>query len=130
MHARGGDGDVVVVPQRLTDQVYQDRILALQTHASYSLPRRAWLAIDATWFTGGETRVDGLPSPDLQRNTRVGATFSIPLTSQQSMKFAYSTGAITRRGSDFDSLTATWQLVMFLARALRLKPTGANVVTP
>lgn len=29
------------------------------------------------------------------------------------IEFAYSTGAITRRGSNFDSLTATWQLVRF-----------------
>src|SRR5262245_18730084 len=91
----------------------QDPVLALQAHSSYSLPRRSWLAIDATWFTGGETRVDRVRHPDLQRNTRVGATLSIPLAGQQSIKFAYSTGATTRRGSDFDTLNVTWQLVKF-----------------
>lgn len=58
--------------------------MALQGHASYSLPRRSWLAINSTWFGGGETRVDGVPNPDLQRNTRVGATLSIPIVGQQS----------------------------------------------
>jgi len=91
----------------------QDPVLALQAHASYSLPRRSWLAIDATWFTGGETRVDGRRNPDLQRNTRVGATLSIPVAGQQSIKLAYSTGADTRRGSDFDTVNATWQLTIF-----------------
>jgi outer membrane putative beta-barrel porin/alpha-amylase len=91
----------------------QDPVIALQGHASYALPRRAWLAVDATWFAGGETRVNGVPNPDLQRNTRLGLTLSIPIVGQQSLKLAYSTGTTTRRGSDFNTLNATWQLVMF-----------------
>jgi hypothetical protein len=91
----------------------QDPVLALQGHASYSLPHRSWLAINGTWFAGGQTRVDRALSPDLQRNTRVGMTLSIPIVGQQSVKFAYSIGATTRRGSDFNTFNATWQLVMF-----------------
>jgi len=91
----------------------QEPILSLQAHASYALPGRTWLAIDGTWFTGGETRVDRVLSPDLQRNTRLGVTFSAPVTAQQSLKFVYSTGATTRRGSDFDTANVTWQLVVF-----------------
>jgi len=91
----------------------QDPVLALQGHVSYSLPRRLWVAVNATWFAGGETRVDGLLNPDFQRNTRMGATLSIPIVGQQSVKLAYSTGTTTRRGSDFNTFNATWQLVMF-----------------
>jgi hypothetical protein len=91
----------------------QDAVIALQGHASYSLPRRSWLAVNATWFAGGATRIDGVLNPDLQRNTRLGATLSIPIVGQQSIKFAYSTGTTTRRGSDFNTFNATWQLVMF-----------------
>ena len=98
-------------PARLVKR--QDTVVALQGHVSYSLPGRSWLAVNATWFAGGETRVDGMLNPDLQRNTRVGATLSIPIVGQQSIKFAYSTGTTTRRGSDFDTFNATWQLVMF-----------------
>jgi hypothetical protein len=32
---------------------------------------------------------------------------------QQSLKFVYSTGATTRRGSDFNTFSVTWQLVRF-----------------
>ena len=92
---------------------HQDPVLALQGHVSYSLPYRSWLAVNGTWFAGGQTRVDRVPSPDLQRNTRVGTTLSIPIVGQQSLKFAYSIGATTRRGSDFNTFSATWQLVMF-----------------
>ena len=88
-------------------------MIALQGHTSYALPGRAWLAVNGTWFAGGETRVDGVLNPDLQRNTRLGATLSIPITGQQSVKFVYRTGARTRRGSDFNTFSATWQLVMF-----------------
>jgi hypothetical protein len=91
----------------------QDAVLAIQGHATYLLSRRSWLGVNATWFAGGETRVDGVSNPDLQRNTRIGATLSIPIVGQQSIKFAYSTGTTTRRGSDFNTFNATWQLVMF-----------------
>jgi hypothetical protein len=91
----------------------QEAVVAVQGHASYALPRRSWAGVNATWFAGGETRVDGVPNPDLQRNTRLGATLSIAIVGQQSIKFAYSTGTATRRGSDFNTFNATWQLVMF-----------------
>jgi hypothetical protein len=94
-------------------QKRQEPVVAVQVHASYALPRRSWLAVDGTWFAGGETRVDGAPNPDLQRNARVGITLSIPIVGQQSVKFVYSTGTTTRRRSDFNSFNVTWQLVMF-----------------
>ena len=94
-------------------QKKQDPVVALQGHVNYALPRRTWLAIDGTWFAGGESRVEGVLNPDLQRNTRIGLTFSVPVVGQQSLKFTYSTGTTTRRGSDFNTFHITWQLVMF-----------------
>jgi hypothetical protein len=91
----------------------QDPILSLQGHVGYALTRRAWLALDATWFGGGQTRVDGRESPDDQRNVRLGAMLSIPVRAADSLKLVYSTGATTRRGSDFDTLTLQWQRVWF-----------------
>jgi hypothetical protein len=91
----------------------QDPVVALQAHASHPLPHRMWIALDATFFAGGDTRVDGTLNPDHQRNSRLGATFSVPIVGQQSLKFVYSTGATTRRGNDFDTVNVTWQLVMF-----------------
>lgn len=91
----------------------QEPIWAWQSHIGYALPHRSWLAFNGTWFAGGQTRVGGLENPDLQRNTRLGATLSIPISAQQSLKFVYSTGATTRRGSDFNSFNVTWQLVTF-----------------
>jgi hypothetical protein len=57
--------------------------------------------------------VDQVPNPDLQRNIRLGLTYSVPIVGHQSLKFAWSAGATTRRGTDFESFSATWQLVVF-----------------
>ena len=91
----------------------QEPIVTLQGHVSYALPHRSWLAVNGTWFAGGETRVERVLNPDEQRNTRVGVTLTVPTVDQQSVKFVYSTGTTTRRGSDFNTFNVQWQLVMF-----------------
>jgi hypothetical protein len=91
----------------------QDPVVAWQTHISYALPHRTWVAFNGTWFNGGETSVERVASADEQRNSRLGVTLSIPASGQQSIKFIYSTGATTRRGNDFNTFNVTWQLVWF-----------------
>jgi outer membrane putative beta-barrel porin/alpha-amylase len=89
----------------------QEPLASWQGHISYSLPHRSWAAVDITGFAGGQTRVDQARNPDEQRNARLGATFSVPLPAQQSLKFVYSQAAATARGSGFTTLNVTWQLV-------------------
>ena len=91
----------------------QDPIVAAQAHISYTFPSRAWLALDGTWYRGGQTSVNGGLKADLQRNTRAGATLSLPIGRRQSVKLSYTTGASTRVGTDFDTLGVAWQLVFF-----------------
>jgi hypothetical protein len=50
----------------------QDAIVSLQAHVARALPRRIWVAFDATWFAGGVTRIERIPNSDYQRNTRLG----------------------------------------------------------
>jgi hypothetical protein len=50
------------------------------------------VALDATWFAGGQSRVNGVESPDRRRNSRLGATLSIMTVNNQSLKLTYSTG--------------------------------------
>jgi hypothetical protein len=92
---------------------HQDAVFALQGHVSYTLFRRAWLAGDTTWYTGGKSSVDGAPVSGSFRNVRYGATLSVPITARQSIKVAYGDGAVTRLGANFKTITAAWQLVMF-----------------
>ena len=91
----------------------QRPIYALQAHVGYTIRPRLWLAIDSTWYTGGLTSIDGVGNADLQRNSRVGATFSLPLTRSQSIKAASSAGATTRIGGDFKTINVAWQLSWF-----------------
>jgi Putative MetA-pathway of phenol degradation len=89
----------------------QDPVTAIQGHASYTIRPRLWAAFDATWYAGGTTAIDGVSKADLQRNSRIGATLSLPLGTRQSLKVAYSTGATTRIGGDFDSFAVAWQML-------------------
>jgi len=89
----------------------QDPFVALQTHVSYTFSSGAWIGLDGTWFSGGQTHVNGIALPDRQNSTRIGATLSLPMSRGQSLKFVYSTGLATRRGADFDTFVILWQLV-------------------
>ena len=51
-----------------------------QVHVTYRFQGGMWLAGDANFYTGGRTTIGGKESLDLQRNSRIGATFSKALT--------------------------------------------------
>lgn len=80
----------------------QDPIGSFQAHLSYDITPRIWLALDANYYTGGRTTIDGDLQTDLQRNSRVGLTLSLPLGRRQSLRLAAETGAFTAIGADFD----------------------------
>ena len=87
----------------------QDSIASLQGHAVYRFAKGIWLAFDATHYSGGKTTTNGVQSSDLQSNSRLGITASLPINPKQSVKFAASTGVSTRTGTDFDTVAAVWQ---------------------
>ncbi len=87
----------------------QDPIGSFQAHLSYNFPNRMWLALDANYYTGGQSSIDGVDNLDLQKNSRVGLTFSIPLGGRHSLKMAAHTGAYTSVGTDFDMFSMAYQ---------------------
>ena len=89
----------------------QDPIGNLQGHLTYTFKRGLWLALSGNYFTGGQTYVDGVRKDDLQKNSRVGLTLSLPVGRRQSIKLAAHTGAITARGADFDIATVAYQIL-------------------
>jgi hypothetical protein len=91
----------------------QDPLVVFQTHVSYNVTRRAWAAVDGTWYGGADVSVDEGPPASRQNNARLGVTLSLPVRRQQSLKFAYSTGASTRTGSDFTTVGVAWQYLWF-----------------
>jgi len=89
----------------------QDPIGSYQGHITYTFRPRMWLAFDANYYTGGRTTVGGKVNEDLQKNSRMGFTFALPLTKQQSLKFNTSKGARTTVGADFTSYGVAWQVM-------------------
>jgi hypothetical protein len=50
----------------------QEPLVSIQGHVSYTARRRLWSALDATWYGGGATTVDGGAPSLRQGNTRLG----------------------------------------------------------
>ena len=57
---------------------------------------------------GGTTTLEGVGRRDFQANTRLGATFALPLARQHNPKLTWSSGVSTRIGGDFDNFALTY----------------------
>jgi len=86
----------------------QAPIVATQAHLTYKFTRGMWLAADVNYFTGGRTTLAGKQNLDLQRNSRIGATFSRALDRRQAIRISASRGAYTTIGADFISIAASY----------------------
>jgi hypothetical protein len=91
----------------------QDPVVALQGHVSYTFKPRLWLAVDATWYSGGGTQVEGGEPAGAVSNSRLGTTLSLPVGQRQSFKISYSAGVVVRTGTDFRTVAVGWQWLWF-----------------
>ncbi len=87
----------------------QAPIGALEAHLSYYIKRSLWASLDGNFWTGGHSTVNGSSNRDAARNSRVGATVSLPITHHQSLKFSVSKGAYVLTGGDYTTVSAGWQ---------------------
>ena len=87
----------------------QAPIGSLQGHVNYNFTPGIWVAVDGTYYWGGRTTVDGEVGNDLQKNSRLGLTFALPVNMHHSLKFTFSTGVSTRTGTDFNAIGLFWQ---------------------
>jgi hypothetical protein len=87
----------------------QRSLLAVQSHVAYTARPRLWIAANATFYSGGRAEIDGVPAATRQENTRVGLTASFPVLRTSSVKVAWSTGAVTRLGGNFNTVSLGWQ---------------------
>ena len=62
-----------------------------------------WGSIDANYYTGGRTIIDGTRSADLQRNSRVGASLAYAFGRRHAIKISASAGVVTESGGDFNT---------------------------
>jgi hypothetical protein len=80
-----------------------------QGHLIYSFGKGIWGALDANYYTGGRVTRDGKIADNLQQNWRVGATLSLPINKQNSIKISGNTVVHSRTNSFFDTIGITWQ---------------------
>jgi hypothetical protein len=93
-----------------TNTQTQNPLGALEAHLSYDLKPRLWVSLDANYWYGGSTYINGTKSlGTLDSNSRVGVTASIPLHKLQSIKFSYSYGAVVRVGGEYHDISVGWQ---------------------
>jgi len=80
----------------------QNPIYSVQGHAIYNFGWGIWGSVDATYFTGGNTTINGTGTDDLQKNWRLGATRALPLSLNYSVKLYASRGVSARTGNNYD----------------------------
>lgn len=91
----------------------QKPVLSFQGHASYYFKNQMWVGINMNWFNGGKIIVDDLPAGSVINSSRIGATWSMPLSRSQSVKLQLNTGTFNDIGLNYDSITFSYQYVFF-----------------
>jgi hypothetical protein len=79
----------------------QDPLVAIQAHVSYDFQPLMWAALNATFYAGGLTSVNGIKKNDRQQNMRLGGTFVLPVWKRHTVKLSCSAGAVVRSGANF-----------------------------
>jgi hypothetical protein len=87
----------------------QDPLVTARANLVYNFRGGPWISFDTTFYTGGETTLDGAPERNLQRNWRVGSTLAIPIDRHLSFKVNASRGVSARTGNNFDLVGAALQ---------------------
>ena len=87
----------------------QDPVSSTQLHVTYNFGHGVWAALSGTCDYGGRTTIDGMQNDDLQNNSRVGATLSLPVNRNNSIKLFTSSSVHTTAGSDFNLFGIVWQ---------------------
>jgi len=100
----------------------QDAIGSYQAHVRYTFDSGRWLALSANYFTGGRTTINGQKRFDLQKNSRVGLTYTMPIKPGQSLRFAASLGARTTVGADFTFVGVSYLWAIPTKRAMSAGP--------
>lgn len=87
----------------------QDPIYSTQGHLIWSFRSGIWAAVDATYFWGGSTAIDGVTKDDRQENWRLGGTLAFPVDARNSVKLFASSGVSARTGNNYDLIGIAWQ---------------------
>jgi hypothetical protein len=83
-------------------------LYSVQGHLIYSFTPGIWAGLDALYYAGGRSTIDGKKGESLA-NARVGLTLTLSVNRYNSVKLYGSTGVYNKTGSDFDLVGIVWQ---------------------
>ena len=87
----------------------QNPVYSAESHVIYYLPNTAWISADATYFTGGQTYVNGMSVSGSQENWRFGSTLSYPIDKHNSIRLSGSKGVYSRTDTSYHAVGISWQ---------------------
>jgi hypothetical protein len=90
----------------------QAPIVSVQGHIIYTFRPNFWIASNGNLWYGGRLTTNGIEATELQRNSRLGVTLAVPIARRQ-VRIAYSFGAYTRLGGDFQSVGVSYSYAWF-----------------
>ncbi len=96
-----------------TKKLEQDPIYSLQAHTIYIFPFHIWIGIDAAYYYGGRSKINGSYQNDLMNNARLGCVLGVPINVNHSFKFQAHTALETRIGSSYTIFSLVYQYVWF-----------------
>jgi hypothetical protein len=89
--------------------IEQNPLLSVQGHLIYNITPGIWAALDAVYYTGSRSIVDGRRGESLE-NARLGLTLALPVNRYNSIKLYGTKGIYSKTGSDYDLIGVAWQI--------------------
>ena len=87
----------------------QEPIYALQANLVRRFSPGFWLSLDANFYRGGRSRLDGTWLDDLQRDSRLGISLVVPVVERNAVKFSVAHGSLNDSDESFIQYTMALQ---------------------
>ncbi len=87
----------------------QNPIYSGTGHVIFYFPSTAWLSTDITYYSGGQSFVNGIQRNNTQENWLFGATFSMPINTNNAIKFHAAEGSFFNQGQNYTMYGVVWQ---------------------
>jgi len=91
------------------NQLDQDPVYSTRANLVYNFGGGVTAVLQAVYFAGGRTTLNGLRQDDFIQTSRVGGTLSFDVDHYNSVKLFASRGLTIRTGTDFTTIGAAWQ---------------------
>jgi Putative MetA-pathway of phenol degradation len=89
----------------------QKPLTSLQAHLVRRVSQGWWVSLDASYYTGGRSTLDGNRLNDLQRDSKWGFTVVYPVARKHAVKFGYNWGSLIDSDENFNVFSVSYSKV-------------------